>query len=412
MRKLVPLSLLSFLVLTAACTDLEPLPPAPGSPVATSSIAVTAGGVRRVEGVVGPGARYALYMPENWNGDLVLYAHGYRDPGPVDLRDQDNLGAIRERLNAAGYAVGYSSFAENGFAVKDGMQRTSQLRGIFVSHFQPPRRTMLMGHSLGGLVALGLAEQFPTHYDGALVMCGITGGSQATVDYIAHIRVLFDFFYPGVLPGHLLELPAGTGAEDVQNRAIAAMTATLPGGSPASLQGAIAIAALMEELGKPVPFIGSAGPDVHVQTLVGSIVYALSFHARGFADLMERTNGGSPFDNSATRYASPVLPDALVTAVNAGVQRYTTTPGAAAYLQRHYEPTGALQKRVVTLNNGFDPIAASFHGKRLRERVEDRGRGHLLVERRTLNPFAYGHCAISVDETIAAFEELAAHAGD
>jgi len=287
--------------------------------------------------------------------------------------------------------------------VKDGMQRTQQLRGLFVSHFGKPSKTLLMGHSLGGLVALGLAERFPEHYAGALVMCGLTAGSKETVAYLANIRVLFDFFYPGALPGNLLSMPAGTTPVEIQGRAIAAMTGNLAGGS---LNGALAIASIMDGEGTPIPFIQVAGQGTLVQTLVGSIVYALSFHARGFDDLIDRTYGDSPFDNMQTVYTSSVLPAGLVAAVNAGVGRFSSTPNAQEYLRRYYEPTGALQIPVVTLNNGFDPIAPAFQARSYREATAAAGASALLTERVTTNPFAYGHCAIPLGDTMAAFADL------
>ena len=133
---------------------------------------------QHVEGQTGPGALYALDLPEAWNGDLVVYAHGIVDPVlPVALpSSQDNFIAIRDTLLARGYAVASSSFSENGFALKDAVQRTHQLAGLFTSRFSHPRRVLLAGHSLGSMAALQLAETYPTLYDGALVMCGFVGG--------------------------------------------------------------------------------------------------------------------------------------------------------------------------------------------------------------------------------------------
>lgn len=183
--RLLPI-LTALAVLTAGCDSGTPVE---SIAIRTASTAQVVDGVREVTGETGPGSRYALFVPESWNGSLVLYAHGFRDTAEsLSVRDQDNLFAIRRRLTDQGYAVGYSSYSENGFAVKDGMQRTQQLRGLFAAQFGQPRQTLLMGHSLGGLIALGLAERFLQHYSGALVMCGIAGGSRTTVDYIANVR--------------------------------------------------------------------------------------------------------------------------------------------------------------------------------------------------------------------------------
>lgn len=404
--------LVASVIVASGCADENPVSPGTMDRLASLSVLKGAEGVRQVEGEIGPGATYALFVPEVWNGRLVLYAHGFRDAEtPVDLRDQDNLASITGRLTAQGYAVGYSSYSENGYAVKDGMQRTQQLRGIFASRFGQPDKTLLMGHSLGGLIALGLAERFPEHYAGALVICGITGGSQAEVDYVANIRVLFDYFHPGVVPGELLDVPAGTRPkEDVEVPAMRAMTASLAHGSPESLRGAYAIAALMEGLGTPIPFIRNAGQAAEIQTLVGSIVYALSFHARGFEDLVSRTHGHSPFDNMGTVYTG-ALPQPVLDAVNSGVDRFNATPDARNYLQKYYTPSGSLQIPLVTLSNRFDPIAPSFHSELFRAAVSASGRSGLLVERSSANPFAYGHCNLTVDETMNAFAELSTRVG-
>jgi hypothetical protein len=155
--------------LLAACTEAVPVAPAPAdAPAAGAAATVTepvAGPwARVVQRKPGPGALYALYVPRGWNGDAVYYAHGFRDAeSPVDLRDQDSLAVTRDQLGARGYAVAYSSYSENGFAVKDGAQRTHQLRGRLQAELpRQPARSFLMGHSLGGAVALDLAERYPS----------------------------------------------------------------------------------------------------------------------------------------------------------------------------------------------------------------------------------------------------------
>ena len=122
-----------------------------------------------VEGEHGPGARYAIYRPAEWNGRLLVYAHGFIDPAaPVALPQADGIEALRDALLRRGYALAYSSFSENGFAVKSAVQTTHQLSGLFASHFHvTPSHVYVMGHSLGGLVAVALAETYPTSYAGA-----------------------------------------------------------------------------------------------------------------------------------------------------------------------------------------------------------------------------------------------------
>src|SRR5205823_14024850 len=89
----------------------------------------------------------------------------------------------------------------------DGAQRTHELKGLFAAEFGEPSRTYLYGQSMGALIALKLAESYPTQYDGVLAECGVLGGSFARFGYMFDVRLLFDFFYPGVLPGTALAVP-------------------------------------------------------------------------------------------------------------------------------------------------------------------------------------------------------------
>ena len=71
-----------------------------------------------VEGGFGNGSTYALHFPDTWNGDLVVYAHGYAfpetEPSLPDAEDP-NFIALRDAWMAQGYGVAFSSFSESAF---------------------------------------------------------------------------------------------------------------------------------------------------------------------------------------------------------------------------------------------------------------------------------------------------------
>jgi len=66
------------------------------------------------------GAPYRIRVPENWNGTLLVYAHGYRDradhAGEVDNRAADLApsAALEPVLLAQGYALAGSAYRNNG----------------------------------------------------------------------------------------------------------------------------------------------------------------------------------------------------------------------------------------------------------------------------------------------------------
>lgn len=369
----------------------------------TDSLPTSGPWARVVEGETGPGSRYALYLPREWNGDAVYYAHGFRDvSSPVDLRDQDGLYAVREQLGAAGYAVAYSSYSANGFVVKDGAQRTHQLRGLLASRLgASPARNFAVGASLGGGIALDLVQSYTGQYDGALLICGMVGGSQLQTQYLGDVRALADVFFPGRFAGSAIGVPAGT-------------TVTLPqviGAVQANPAGLFAIASTAQT---PLPFVPVGNPtdpsSVAFQTMVGSLFGGVSFHARGINDVVDLVHGASPYGNTGTVYsmsATPVLPAPVigpaVAFANATVARYTLETPAERYLERYFTPSGALAIPVLTVHNTWDPAVPVFHEDSLAARVAAAGASSLLLQRKVP---AYGHCAIPVGTMVQAFNDL------
>ena len=111
------------------------------------------------------GIPYRIRVPANWNGTLIVYAHGYGEAAlPLALAP---LPADVDALLAKGFALAASRFggavpvppqAVAGYQVKQGMQNSVALTGAFREVVGRPLRTIIWGKSLGGLIALGLIE--------------------------------------------------------------------------------------------------------------------------------------------------------------------------------------------------------------------------------------------------------------
>ena len=346
----------------------------------------------QITGETGKGALYAFFVPGSWNGDVVYYAHGIVDAAlPVALPEGDGFPAVRDALGALGYAVAYSSFSENGWAVKDGAESTHRLRGLFASKVAKPRRSFLMGTSMGGLVAQNLAETHAREYDGTLAMCAPLGGAEDEVNYIANVRVLFDLMYPGVLPGDVLHVPAGL---DVNTQVFGPVLGAV-GADPTGL-GIIARI-------RQTPLAGNDGTE-----LVTSLLYALAYDVRGIDDFLGRTHGHSMFDNARTQYVAAVpglLPDTVIYGINRYVGRFSATPDAMNYLDRYYTPAGDLGAPTVTMHTTRDPLVPYFHEAEFAQVVSQRHDSARLLQR---SFDRYGHCAFSTPEMVDAFQALSA----
>ena len=81
------------------------------------------------DGVLEHGALYRICFPDNWNGDLVLYAHGYVEPtSPLALPDdQVNGQSIAVTVNGLGYAYATTSYRANGLVVPEATEDLLEL---------------------------------------------------------------------------------------------------------------------------------------------------------------------------------------------------------------------------------------------------------------------------------------------
>jgi pimeloyl-ACP methyl ester carboxylesterase len=381
-RQRITLMALVTVAALGGCEEEGPTAPQAATTLDAPRLA-TVEGPAQIEGEIGPGAMYGLFLPAEWNGDLVLYAHGYTDPTAPIALPGGGLNALRDALLALGYGVAWSSYSENGYAVKDGVIRTRQLGELFSENFGAPHNTYLMGHSLGGIVALMAAEKNPDLYAGALPMCSLVGGGPMEIDYIFNVRVLFDYFFPGVIPGNALEVPAGL---DFATQVVPAVI------------GAVS--------SNPLRAIEMAGVDqielpyTNPDELVASILGALFLAIVGADDLLDRTHD-TFVDNSATVYTGS-WDD---TALNAGVDRFEATEAARNYLERWYLPRGDLRIPVLTVHTTMDPIVPLFHEAAFADIVAAAGKSELLVQRVVDR---YGHCAFAPQEQIAALQDLVA----
>ena len=76
------------------------------------------------------GAGYRMEVPADWNGDLVVWAHGFRGEG-LELT-VDN-GPIRQYLLENGYAWAASSYSKNAYDVSVGVKDTHAVTMLFNS---------------------------------------------------------------------------------------------------------------------------------------------------------------------------------------------------------------------------------------------------------------------------------------
>jgi len=342
----------------------------------------------REPGTQPSGALYQICTPVliPWNGELVVYAHGYAAPGtPAALPAEVEL--LAPAFTLPGRALAATSFRESGFAVAEAIAALAALLDVVAAELGTPSRVYLVGASQGALVATLAVERQPELYDGALAMCGPLGGASVQVDYMGDFRVVFDFLFPGLLPPSPVQVPPelieGWEAhyrEVVQPRVFEPVRAA-------------DVADLLAATG--AAFDAEDGTTVE-QTVSGLLWY--NVHATN--DLAARVEG-QPFDNLAREYAGS-RDDA---GLNEGVARFGAEPLARAVMAERYDATGFLTRPLVTLHTTGDEIVPYRHAALFDEKVRSAGSGdlhdHEAIPR-------YGHCNFDGLEVVAAFGRLVA----
>jgi pimeloyl-ACP methyl ester carboxylesterase len=151
------------------------------------------------------GAPYRIAIPENWNGILLVYGHGYRDkadhPGEVDNRNADIApnSALANALLAQGYALAGSAYRDNGWEIEGGIHDLKDLTVYFRDTYGQPDKTILWAFSMGTYIAFESMERFGGIYDGALCGCAGGAGSTQSWDAAGDLALAYDtvFGMPG-----------------------------------------------------------------------------------------------------------------------------------------------------------------------------------------------------------------------
>jgi len=134
---------------------------------------------RTYTGIVA-GAPYRLEVPKRWNGQLVLYAHGYRGTGTTVFVDDSPL---RTYYIERGFAWAGSGYATNGYDVGQGVRDSHALIGLFAGKVRTARSVYMTGVSMGGQITAVMIERFRGDFVGAMPACGVLADKE-----------LFDYF--------------------------------------------------------------------------------------------------------------------------------------------------------------------------------------------------------------------------
>lgn len=323
---------------------------------------------------------YQIIFPENWEGKLAMYAHGYAFMGsPLQSEDTNFKNKMKVFLDK-GYAIAASDYAYQGFALAQGVDDTEALRQFFVKKHGQPKQTIMLGHSMGGGITLATLENFGENYEGGLAMCPLSSRPYLQCRKEYDMYATFNGLFPGVITSlhKIFDLKSDYTPQDSRKMMTKAQEIT---GAIMAKDSTLALAFAKRW-------------DLKFRDLA----FSLFFNENVLRDIAQKA-GGNPFDNTNTVYNG--FPDDWE--VNQKAERLKATVDPNIIFSK-YDRTGNINKPAVIMHTIYDQLIPLHLGVTNYENmVHKQGKGDFLTVKYTKGQ---GHCAFSPEETLSAFESL------
>jgi pimeloyl-ACP methyl ester carboxylesterase len=375
----------------ATVTTFAPMAAAAGDVVDMSTTS-------RWAGVLG-GAAYRVEVPANWNGKLVMYAHGYAGTGAA-------LGitipSIRRYLIQNGYAWAASSYSKNYYDVRAGVEDTNALalefNKIAAANSRPltaPGKTYIIGHSMGGHVTAAAIDDeamatanHKVKYDGAVPMCGVVGDTELFNEFAA-MQVTAQAL--AGLPDHPIDKWA-----DISAQVTSTLFTTFPSKPTATGVKYLSVVKNITGGERPLFDLGIA--------IGGSFPSAYgTFGSDGTINGILNKN---VLDTTGFTYTIDGDP-AGTAALNAAVQKLTPAPDANRLrtdgLRWIPKVNGDFKIPVVSIHTLGDLFVPFSMEQVFQKRVAAKGNGNWLVQRAIRGA---SHCDFTVAEQVSAFDDM------
>jgi dienelactone hydrolase len=329
------------------------------------------------------GGLYRIEIPERWNGELMLSAHGFTTTGGArgsELRVGVPL--IREHLIQQGFAWAASSYRCNGYVPGVGLQDTMALTEMFtkLNAEKAPERVYLTGTSMGGHVTLLGMHEFPTTFAGGLAMCP---AGPELFDYFTAVGAAAE-----VVTGVQFQQPS-TVADDLKK-----MTAIL-GSPPAYTEKGRQLASVEIQLsGGPRPFAMEGLQSRFLQNISGAAL-------AGSTSTSSRATS-----NQGYTYRIDEGLGLTADRLNAAVRRKapdTSVRGPMGPFEELVPFDGQIQRPLLTMHGTGDLYVPIHLERALKHAVAEAKHDDLLVQR--IYRIA-GHCGFNAAEQAKSFDDL------
>ncbi|WP_264501302.1 SAM hydroxide adenosyltransferase [Luteolibacter flavescens] len=129
------------------------------------------------------GAKYMLASPEEWQGKLILIAHGYRAEDQPLKADYEIDKRFAQPLIEKGWAIASTSYRRNGWIIEDAILDLKALRDHVSAGKGGVSRCILVGSSMGGLIGTLAAEGAIDNLSGVVAIGAYLGHRETGAYY-------------------------------------------------------------------------------------------------------------------------------------------------------------------------------------------------------------------------------------
>lgn len=134
-------------------------------------------------------SKIMVAVPENWNKNVVMLAHGWRLESAPLTAEFDIESRCYSQMLKDGWMIAMTSYRRNGYIIDEAISDINDLRDYIIKSYGQPKSVFLLGGSMGGRIVTQMAETCADKYDGAVAVGAVLLVDDPDVHYTFNPKI-------------------------------------------------------------------------------------------------------------------------------------------------------------------------------------------------------------------------------